>query len=73
MRAKVKEENPSFSVTDIGKKLGEMWKALEDEDKQKYHKQADEDKARYNKEQAAYSKKKSSDDEEKEDERDEDE
>lgn len=40
------EENPSWGVTDIGKKLGEMWKLLSDEDKKQYYAEAEEDKKR---------------------------
>jgi len=35
-RPKVKEENPDISFGQIGKKLGEMWRALNDEEKEKY-------------------------------------
>lgn len=35
-RAKVKEENPEITFGGIGKKLGEMWRALTDKEKQAY-------------------------------------
>jgi len=35
-RAKVKEENPDISFGGIGKKLGEMWRALSDKEKESY-------------------------------------
>ncbi|KAG2433609.1 hypothetical protein HYH02_012538 [Chlamydomonas schloesseri] len=57
MRESVKADNPDFSVTDIGRRLGELWKECEEEDKKKFHKMAEEDKDRYNKENAAYQKK----------------
>lgn len=35
MREQVKADNPEFSVTDIGRRLGELWKECEDDDKKK--------------------------------------
>lgn len=35
-RAKVKEENPEITFGGIGKKLGEMWRALSDKEKAAY-------------------------------------
>jgi len=35
-RAKVKEENPELTFGGIGKKLGEMWRALTDKEKEEY-------------------------------------
>eukprot|EP00980_Cylindrotheca_fusiformis_P013957 scaffold3625_cov82-Cylindrotheca_fusiformis.AAC.3 len=35
-RAKVKEENEGISFGQIGKKLGEMWRELTDEEKEAY-------------------------------------
>eukprot|EP00523_Entomoneis_sp_CCMP467_P002890 CAMPEP_0168744866 /NCGR_PEP_ID=MMETSP0724-20121128/14316_1 /TAXON_ID=265536 /ORGANISM="Amphiprora sp., Strain CCMP467" /LENGTH=77 /DNA_ID=CAMNT_0008792547 /DNA_START=73 /DNA_END=306 /DNA_ORIENTATION=- len=35
-RAKVKEDNPDLSFGGIGKKLGEMWRALTDDEKEAY-------------------------------------
>ena len=35
-RAKVKEENPEITFGGVGKKLGEMWRALSDKEKQAY-------------------------------------
>jgi hypothetical protein len=32
------KENPDLSFTDIGKRLGEMWRALTDDEKKKYAK-----------------------------------
>ena len=34
-------------VAEVGKKLGEMWKALSDAEKEPYNKQAEDDKVRY--------------------------
>jgi ubiquitin len=36
IRPEVVKENPDLSFTDIGKKLGEMWRALTDEEKKKF-------------------------------------
>ena len=36
IRPEVVKENPDLSFTDIGKRLGEMWRALSDEEKKKY-------------------------------------
>ena len=38
VRPEVVKENPDLSFTDIGKKLGEMWRALTDEEKKKFAK-----------------------------------
>eukprot|EP00527_Entomoneis_sp_CCMP2396_P009831 CAMPEP_0198137994 /NCGR_PEP_ID=MMETSP1443-20131203/1422_1 /TAXON_ID=186043 /ORGANISM="Entomoneis sp., Strain CCMP2396" /LENGTH=75 /DNA_ID=CAMNT_0043799603 /DNA_START=145 /DNA_END=372 /DNA_ORIENTATION=- len=35
-RPKVKEEDPELTFGGIGKKLGELWRALTDEEKEKY-------------------------------------
>jgi len=35
-RPKVVKEFPDLSFTEIGSKLGEMWRALSDEEKKKY-------------------------------------
>jgi len=37
-RESVKKNNPTAKVTEIAKKLGEMWRALSDSEKQKYKK-----------------------------------
>jgi hypothetical protein len=42
VRPKVKEENEGMSFGDIARKLGEMWKALDAEDKGEYELQAAE-------------------------------
>lgn len=54
MRQKVKEESPDLSFGEIGKKLGEMYKALSEADKAKYLEMAEEDKKRYEDEIASY-------------------
>ena len=35
-RQKVKDENPDITFGQIGKKLGEMWRALSDKEKEEY-------------------------------------
>lgn len=35
-RAKVKEENPDITFGGVGKKLGEMWRALSEKEKAAY-------------------------------------
>tara|TARA_B100000073_G_scaffold348339_1_gene366523 strand:- start:8733 stop:9137 length:405 start_codon:yes stop_codon:yes gene_type:complete len=36
IRPEVVKENPDLSFTDIGKRMGEMWRALTDDEKKKY-------------------------------------
>ena len=55
----VRGENPGISFGQVGKMLGEKWKALTAEDKGPYEKKADDDKKRYEKEKAEYAKKNS--------------
>jgi hypothetical protein len=38
MRPKIVKENPDMSFTEIGKRLGELWRALSDDEKKKYAK-----------------------------------
>jgi hypothetical protein len=49
-------ENPTWKFTDVGKKCGELWKTVDDATKEKYMKQAEADRERYNKEMAEYKK-----------------
>ena len=37
-RPEIIKENPDITFTDTGKKLGEMWRALTDDEKKKYAK-----------------------------------
>lgn len=46
-RDKVKADNPGISFGDVGKMLGERWKALTDAEKVKYNDMAANDKTRY--------------------------
>ncbi len=49
-----------MTVTDIGKRLGELWKEVSEEDKKKFYELAEKDKERYNKENAKYNASKAS-------------
>ncbi len=55
-REQVKQDHPEIakSVTDISRKLGELWKAASDADKAPYHEMAAEDKKRYAKDMESY-------------------
>ncbi|CAO3642016.1 unnamed protein product [Cunninghamella blakesleeana] len=57
-RERIKSENPDATFGQIGKLLGEAWKNLDDEGKQKYNKLAEDDKKRYENEKAEYNSKK---------------
>lgn len=54
MRETIKAENSDLSFAETNKLLGERWKALDSDDKQKYEDMAAEDKKRYKKEMANY-------------------
>jgi hypothetical protein len=53
-RERVKEENPGVSFGQVGRLLGERWKALSDTDRAPYDAKAAADKKRYEDEKAAY-------------------
>ncbi|TAQ88522.1 hypothetical protein B7494_g3172 [Chlorociboria aeruginascens] len=53
-RENVREENPGISFGQVGKVLGERWKALDDEQRVPYETKAALDKKRYEDEKAAY-------------------
>ena len=36
MRPKIKQQNPSLSFSEVAKKLGDMWKEMSQEEKDKY-------------------------------------
>jgi len=61
-RERILAENPNFGVTDVAKALGEAWKTVSDAEKEVFQQQADEDKARYEGEMAAYTRAKNDDD-----------
>jgi hypothetical protein len=58
MRPKIKEKNPEMTFGELGKKIGELFRALTPDEKEKYETKAKEDKIRYTKELAAYNGKK---------------
>ena len=51
-RPELKKNNPSMGFGDLGKKLGEMWHALKDEEKKPFLQKAAKDKERYEAEKA---------------------
>jgi hypothetical protein len=53
-RNKIKTDNPEATFADIGRKVGEDWKALNDKQKAVYTKKAEEDKQRYESEFQTY-------------------
>ena len=53
-REKVKAENPSAGVAQIGKICGEKWRSLSAGEKTKYEEMNRKDKIRYEKEMAKY-------------------
>ncbi|EDO17018.1 hypothetical protein Kpol_1065p34 [Vanderwaltozyma polyspora DSM 70294] len=50
----VKAENPDVSFGQVGRILGEKWKAMTDEDKQPFDAKAEADKKRYESEKELY-------------------
>ncbi|KAK6203519.1 uncharacterized protein RJT21DRAFT_82335 [Scheffersomyces amazonensis] len=52
----VRAENPGISFGQVGKLLGEKWKALTADEKTPYENKADNDKKRYEKEKAEFAK-----------------
>ncbi|KAF2133303.1 HMGB family protein [Dothidotthia symphoricarpi CBS 119687] len=53
-RDKVREDNPGIKFGEVGKMLGEKWKALSEKQRQPYEAKAATDKKRYEQEKAAY-------------------
>ncbi|KAA8646267.1 hypothetical protein EYZ11_000624 [Aspergillus tanneri] len=53
-REKVREENPGITFGQVGKMLGEKWKALSDSERRPYEEKAAADKKRYEDEKASY-------------------
>ncbi|KKK18868.1 hypothetical protein P175DRAFT_0508373 [Aspergillus ochraceoroseus IBT 24754] len=53
-RDKVREENPGISFGQVGKMLGEKWKALSETERKPYEDKAAADKKRYEDEKASY-------------------
>ncbi|KAB8202878.1 NHP6B like protein [Aspergillus parasiticus SU-1] len=63
-REKVREENPGISFGQVGKMLGERWKALTETQRRPYEEKAAADKKRYEEEKAQYNAAAEEDDEE---------
>jgi len=53
-RENVRDENPGISFGQVGKVLGDRWKALDEKARQPYEKKAQTDKKRYEDEKAKY-------------------
>jgi len=53
-RENVRTENPGIAFGQVGKVLGERWKALSDKQRQPYEAKAAADKKRYEDEKAVY-------------------
>jgi upstream-binding transcription factor len=53
-REEIKKENPEMKSNEITKKLGEMWKDVDEDDKNSYQQMAKDDKERYAKEMENY-------------------
>ncbi|TVY46215.1 Non-histone chromosomal protein [Lachnellula occidentalis] len=53
-RENVREENPGITFGQVGKVLGERWKALNDKQRTPYEAKAAQDKKRYEDEKATY-------------------
>jgi len=53
-RAKIKASNPDFTVADISKELSRRWHALDEVTKSMFEQMAENDKARFREEKAAY-------------------
>ncbi|KAH7400570.1 nucleosome binding protein [Phaeosphaeria sp. MPI-PUGE-AT-0046c] len=53
-RDKVREDNPGIKFGEVGKQLGEKWKALSEKQRIPYEAKASADKKRYEEEKAAY-------------------
>lgn len=54
MRETIKSEKPDLGFSETNKLLGERWKALSSEDKEKFEEMAANDKKRYEKEMESY-------------------
>ena len=53
-RPTISQANPDMKLTEVSKVLGEQWKCLDDKQKAKYSKMAEEDKIRYKEELEAF-------------------
>lgn len=53
-RPKIKKDNPSLSVADIAKMIGERWRGIGEDKKRHYEERARQEKERYEREIATY-------------------
>ena len=53
-RAKIKEQNPAFSIFDVSKELGKLWAEMDSNEKAKFKMEATEAKTKYDVEMSAY-------------------
>lgn len=53
-RSKVRAANPDFTVGEVAKELGRQWNELHETQKVKFEKQAEEDRARYDRDMIIY-------------------
>ena len=53
-RLKVKAENPSFSIGECSKELGQRWAVMSPEEKQRFQELADQARQKYDQDMAAY-------------------
>ena len=53
-RLKIKIENPSFSIGECAKELGQRWAVLSPEEKQRFQELADQARQKYDQDMAAY-------------------
>ena len=53
-RQQIAKKTPGISFDEIGKQIGEEWRAMSDADKEKYRKKAQKASAKYHKEKAEY-------------------
>ncbi|KAL2867100.1 high-mobility group nucleosome-binding protein [Aspergillus lucknowensis] len=53
-RDKIREDNPGIAFGQVGKMLGEKWRALSDKERKPYEDKAAADKKRYEEEKAQY-------------------
>lgn len=54
VRPKVRKDFPELKITEVAKKISEMWNALSDDEKKPYTEKANKDKERYEREKKAY-------------------
>ncbi|QKX56815.1 uncharacterized protein TRUGW13939_03922 [Talaromyces rugulosus] len=53
-RERVREENPGIAFGPLGRKLGEIWKSMDETDRKPYEEKAVADKKRYEEQKASY-------------------